>query len=231
MEQSHTVQSIRARVEQTIRQLKLFRVMQSNKLQAAAFFEKVLDCVMALHNLKILFKMDPNFAIPARRNALPGEHIFLPKIKTADVDLKIPANEPNLEAVSLRHIREFTQFLASAARGIRKALKRKGDEGVFFPNVLTRAENLYKGAYVLQLRVQNEAEDFWTVKYLVGASYSYQTHTGYVQMTKESAALNHICDCYSGWENWWCFEGEFVLIFFLAPVSSGRGLARIWGPC
>jgi hypothetical protein len=40
--------------------------------------------------------------------------------------------------------------------------------------------------------------DVWTVKYIVGASYSYETHSGYVQMSKEDAALKHICDCYSG---------------------------------
>jgi hypothetical protein len=61
-----------------------------------------------------------------------------------------------------------------------------------------RGQNLYNGAYVLQLQLQREVLDVWTLKYIVGASYSYETHTDYVKMSKEDAALKHICDCYSG---------------------------------
>ena len=61
-----------------------------------------------------------------------------------------------------------------------------------------RGQNLYNGAYVLQLQLQREVLDVWTLKYIVGASYSYETHTGYVKMSKEDAALKKICDCYSG---------------------------------
>ena len=72
-------------------------------------------------------------------------------------------------------------------------------ETVFFSQQSrSEAQNLYNGAYVLQLQLQRELLDVWTVKYVVGASYSYETHTGYVQMSKENAALHHICDCYSG---------------------------------
>ena len=73
-----------------------------------------------------------------------------------------------------------------------------GDEGVFFPTVRKRGRNLYNGAYVLQLKVQNEGLDVWTVKYLVGASYSYETHTGYFQMSMANAVMNSVCDCYGG---------------------------------
>jgi hypothetical protein len=51
---------------------------------------------------------------------------------------------------------------------------------------------------VLQLQVQNEELDVWMLKYTVGASYSYETHTGYVQIRQDQAVVNHICDCYSG---------------------------------
>lgn len=51
---------------------------------------------------------------------------------------------------------------------------------------------------MLQLRVQEEEVDTWSVKYLVGASYSYETHTGYVQLSRDNAVMNSICDCFSG---------------------------------
>jgi hypothetical protein len=158
----------------------------------------VLDCVIALHNLKVLLKYDPNFNIPFRRGAIPGEHIFRPLQPEKDVDLKIPADKPNLDGAKYRHIRDFNDFLPSAAGAIKKAIDRDGPEHVFTPTVLERGKNLYKGAYVLQLRVQNEGLDVWTVKYLVGASYSYETHVGYFQMSKANVAVKHICDCHCG---------------------------------
>jgi hypothetical protein len=36
------------------------------------------------------------------------------------------------------------------------------------------------------------------VKYVVGASYSYETHKGYFQMSRDNAVKASICDCYSG---------------------------------
>jgi hypothetical protein len=72
VKQSHKVQSVRAVVEQTIRDLKCFKVMESNKINSGEKVEKVLDCVIALHNLKILLTNDPNFDIPSRRGVIPG---------------------------------------------------------------------------------------------------------------------------------------------------------------
>ncbi len=50
---------------------------------------------------------------------------------------------------------------------------------------------------MLQLRVQEELLGTWTVKYLVGASYSYKTHTGYFKMSRDNAVMGSICDCFS----------------------------------
>lgn len=195
---SHKVQSVRAVVEQTIADLKQSKVMESNKIKSVAAFEKVLDCVIGLHNLRVLRKANPHFDIPARRDAIQGEHIFKPLIPSSDVNLKIPADEPDLSLEMYRHIREFKEFLPSAAPAIERALERRGNDGVFFPAVRTRGTNLYNGAYVLQLKVQNEGLDVWTVKYLVGASYSYETHVGYFQMSRDNAVRGSICDCFSG---------------------------------
>jgi hypothetical protein len=52
VEESHKVQSVRAVVEQTIRDLKCFKIMSGNKIKAVAEFEQVLDCVIALHNFE-----------------------------------------------------------------------------------------------------------------------------------------------------------------------------------
>ena len=57
---------------------------------------------------------------------------------------------------------------------------------------------MYNGAYVLQLRVQEEVLDTWTVKYIVGASYSYEIHTGYFKMSRGNAVMGNTCDCFSG---------------------------------
>jgi hypothetical protein len=198
VEESHKVQSVRAVVEQTIRDLKCFKVMDSNKIKAATEFEKVLDCVIALHNLKVLLKGDKAFDLLPRRAAIAGDHVFKPKIPQEDVDLKIPADGPDLSKPEYRDIRDFKGFLASAAPAVKNALEKKGRDCFFFPTVKLRGQNVYNGAYVLQLQLQREGLDVWTVKYIVGASYSYETHSGYVQMSKEDAALKHICDCYSG---------------------------------
>jgi hypothetical protein len=195
--ESHKVQSVRAVVEQTIRDLKCFKVMDSNKIKAATEFEEVLDCVIALHNLKVLLKGDKAFDLLPRRAAIAGDHVFKPKIPQEDVDLKIPADGPDLSKPEYRDIRDFKGFLASAAPAVKNALEKKGRDCIFFPTVKLRGQNLYNGAYVLQLQLQREGLDVWTVKYIVGASYSYETHSGYVQMSKEDAALKHICDCYS----------------------------------
>ena len=173
--------------------------MEKNKISTALEFEKVLDCVIALHNLRVLLKHNPLFDIPRRRAAIPGEHIFKPLVRKEDVDLKIPANPPNLGLAKYEHIRKFKEFLSSAQGAIQKAVELGGKESVFFPNVRIRGLNLHNGAYVLQLRVQEEEMESWTLKFVVGASYSYEVHIGYVQMSRDNAVISNICDCYSGY--------------------------------
>jgi hypothetical protein len=195
---SHKVQSVRVVVEQTIADLKLAKVMERNKISTVSDFEEVLDCVIGLHNLRVLLKANPQFDIPRRRAAIPGEHIFKPVVPENEVDLKIPADAPNLALAKYRHVSRFKDFLPSAAKAIEKAMELHGNESVFYPTVRKRGENLYNGAYVLQVRVQEELLGTWTVKYLVGASYSYETHTGYFKMSRGNAVMGSVCDCFSG---------------------------------
>jgi len=199
---SHSVQSVRAVVENTIADVKQWKVMEGNKVSTVKQKEQELDCVIGLHNLRQLLKMNPDFDIPTRRNAIPDEHIFKPRIAPEDVDLKIPAAITPKIRKTIPHVLKFEQFLSSAAPAAKRALERYGKEHVFFPNVGKRGRNLYEGAYVLQLRVQEENADdqldVWTVQYIVGASYSFESYKGYFQMSKDEAVLCNICECYSG---------------------------------
>jgi hypothetical protein len=177
--------------------------MEGNKVSTVDTKEKELDCVISLHNFKQLMKMDPLFDIPERRNAISDEHLIRPLIPPHELDLKIP---PEVRPNTLKknpHLEKFKNFLTSASNAIEKALGSLGEERIFFPNVRKRGRNLYEGAYVLQLRVQEESKgeglNLWTVQFLVGASYSYETYKGYFQMTKDSAVINNICQCYSGY--------------------------------
>lgn len=195
---SHTVQSVRVAVEQTFADVKKFKVMEGNKLDDVGNLEKLLDCVFSLNNLLVLMKNDPGFSLGPRRRVVPGEHVFKPVEKENDVDLKIPKDPPDLTKAEYRHIQRFKDALSSLQAAMLKAIELRGEQGVFFPSVIKRGENLYKGCYVLQLQVQEEAVESWTVKFHVGASYSYEIHRGYVLMTKANAVLESICDCYSG---------------------------------
>jgi len=196
------VQSVRALVENVIADLKQWKVMEGNKVSTVEMKEKELDCVSGLHNLLQLLKMNPKFDNPARRNAIPEEHIFKPLVPPEDVELKIPPPITPTVSKTIPHVRKFEGFLASAAPAIKRALEKYGNEHVFFPNVGKRGRNLYEGAYVLQLRVQEENPDdqlgVWTAQYLVGASYSFESYKGYFQISKDDAVLCNICECYSG---------------------------------
>ena len=112
---------------------KLAKVMEGNKIKSVSKFEKVLDCVIGLHNLRVLLKVNPQFDIPARRAAIRGEHIFKPLVPENEVDLKIPADAPDLSLKKYRPLSKFKDFLQSAAKAIENALELHGKECVFIP--------------------------------------------------------------------------------------------------
>jgi hypothetical protein len=195
--ESHKVQSQRAVVEQTIADLKQWKVMEGNKIHEVDRREQELSCVISLHNLKKLLKMDANFQIPERRAVIQGEYIFRPKIPVQDLDLGIPAGLSEEQWRKYPHVQNFLKDLPAMVPGLRKALQTHGNESIFYPNVAKRGKFLHDGAYVLQLQVQKELLDVWTVKYVVGASYSYETHEGFFQLSKDGY-LGSCCDCYAG---------------------------------
>ena len=192
------MQSVRVVVENTICDVKRFKVLNSNKFDSVNLFQATLSCALGLHNFTVRSKENPNWDIPERRAAIVDEYLFGPSIPSKDVNLQIPPNPPDLKSNKLSHIGHFIDFLPSVAAAMAKAVKLAGDEGVFFPTVRERGKNLNDGAYLLQLKVQGEHLDNWTVKYTVGASYSYENYVGYVQMRRDNAVVAHVCDCFSG---------------------------------
>ena len=198
MAASHQVQSIRARVEHVIGLVKDWKVLSGNKVENITDREQELDCVIFLYNLHERHRQDSQFEIPARSRALPDEHVFKPVVPENEVDLKIPPEIRSGKKGGVVHIDNFERFVASAAPKIKKALEIGGNDQRFFPTVDKRGENLYEGAYVLQLQVKDEGLDQWTVKYVVGTSYSYDVHYGYLLMYLNDVLVDSICDCYAG---------------------------------
>lgn len=173
-------------------------MLEGNKVTSIDARSKELDCVIGLHNLRILCKVDPNYIIPNRRAAIPQDHVFKPLTPMSEVDLKIPPPITLQLEAKMKHIKKFKSLLSSVTPIMKKAVEIGSDETIFFPTVRKRGRNLHDGAYVLQLKLQEEELEVWTVKFLVGASYSYDTHTGYFQLSKDDACIGSICSCYSG---------------------------------
>jgi hypothetical protein len=71
-------------VEQTIADLKQYKVMENNKITKMVDRENELDCVIGLHNFNKLRQMDPNFNIPDRRFAIPNDHVFKQSIPRSE---------------------------------------------------------------------------------------------------------------------------------------------------
>ena len=163
----------------------------------------------------MLCKLVPNFVIEERKWAILGEHIFHPKQPAAEVTWGIPKNPADLTLPGVAHISSFLDFLRSMPKPLAKELGQVEEGSIFFPNVRVRGENLRKGAYVLQLRVQDVGLEVFRVKYAVGASYSYQIHVGFFEMTKDEACPRNICDCYSGFVfSLLCSNYPFLLLIF-----------------
>lgn len=119
---THDVQSHRVLVEQTIGDVKRAKILFGNKVGKIEDRSKDLDCVLALHNLRIRCKANPQYDIPFRRSPLPKEHVFGPRIPPEQLDLKIPKAVTSEMEAKVVHVREFERFLASETRALKKAL-------------------------------------------------------------------------------------------------------------
>jgi hypothetical protein len=75
------------------------------------------------------------FDLLPRNFAVAGDYVFKLKIPQEDVDLKIPADAPDLSKPEYRNIRDFKGFLAACSSS--RCEERAGKEGTrlyYFPN-------------------------------------------------------------------------------------------------
>ena len=131
-------------------EIQLWKVMFGNKVREAEKFEKVLDCVLALHNLNILMKHDENFVLPEVRAPIHGAHLFKQK---KELKLKIPAAPTPQMLRKSPQIAKFQDFMRTTIAQVRKWLQIGGQWCLFSPTIGKRGENLFKGGYCLQLRL------------------------------------------------------------------------------
>lgn len=195
---SHTVQSQRGTAEHVNEELKNNKVLSDVNMVSAGHYEAIFDAVAALHNLRVMLRADSNYKLPRYNAMILGDYIIEPFDELTDKILGLPQKLPDLSKHALKHVHDYLEFLSFQLASVKEAVK-VGVRGVrFLPNVAIRGRNLYMGAYVLQLMVQKCGVDGWVVRYLVGASYSYEIHVGYVEMIPGNAVSHSICDCYAG---------------------------------
>jgi hypothetical protein len=155
--------------------LKLWKALDDNKIKSAGTFSEILDCTMGLHNFKELFNSDPNYQIPCRNRTIPGEHVF----KSREEKKSGIPDEPRQSMVNrASNVFKFKTSLLSLQNELAVAVGEGGGPADFFPTVIQRGKNLFNGAYVLQLRLQPGLVEDWFIRFKVGASYSYETHSG-----------------------------------------------------
>jgi hypothetical protein len=176
--------------------LKVWAVLDGNKIESAVAFAQVLDCCMALHNFILEFNRDPQYQIPRRNRTIPGEHVFSP---IEEKNLKIPAPPRQRVIDRAPHVERFKTSLLSMRNELVVAVGEGDGGAVFFPNVISRGKHLFDGAYVLQLQLQEGLVDDWFVRFKVGASYSYESHIGYLHLTRGKIVEASCCDCYAGY--------------------------------
>jgi hypothetical protein len=79
-----------------------------------------------LYNLRVLLKGDQEFDLPAHRAAIPGDYMFKLSVSQKDINLKIPADAPDLIEPKYHVIRDFKGFLTSVVPAIKNTLENKG---------------------------------------------------------------------------------------------------------
>lgn len=196
------MQSQRVVVENAFANIKLWECLQDNNVESVKFVEKQLDCVFALHNFQKLRIHVPNYDIEIRKHIIIDSHVLISK-KLPNLGIPDPYIQRN--NVDVSHIFKFERMLKSAVLAFECALglapentRNHKNSCIFTQTVSARGKNLFLGGYVLQIRLMEQANDVWAVRYIVGASYSYDLHVGYFETRKDLAVIRNICDCYSG---------------------------------
>jgi hypothetical protein len=157
LKKTHKVQSHRGLVERIIRRVKEFSSVQGMVIESIEKFEMLLDNVCAQHNLKELSRQQLLGLIPKVAPHAPDAHIFTMDLEPS---LKIPREVAlNSGRVPL-HLKQFHEELKSIVPQLQMILAGAGREACFTTRVLARGRNLFEGANVLQVAVQDEGRAF-----------------------------------------------------------------------
>jgi hypothetical protein len=195
LKKTHKVQSHRGMVERIIRRVKEFASVQGVKIESIEMFEILLDNVCAQHNLKEMMRQGLVHLIPKAAPHAPDAHIF-----TLDLEpsLKIP-RETRQDAPKVPlHLRKFHEELRSIVPRLKPVLAGAGPDACFSTRVLARGRNLFEGANVLQVTVQDEGDGLYTVRFNVGASMKSPVYKCYIQLKKDEGLIRQACECKNG---------------------------------
>jgi hypothetical protein len=195
LKKTHKVQSHRGMVERIIRRVKEFGSVQGMKIESIEKFETLLDNVCAQHNLKEMMRQGLGHLIPKVAPCAPEAHIF-----TVDLEpsLKIP-REVSLNSPKMPlHLKQFHEELKSVVPQLQKILAGVSHKACFSTRVLARGRNLFEGANVLQVTVQDEGDGLYTLRFNVGASMKSPVYKCYVQLKKDLGLIRQACECKNG---------------------------------
>lgn len=195
LRKTHIVQSYRGLVERIIRRLKEFGCVQGGKIESIEKLEQLLDNVCAQLNLKELTRQQLMHTIPKVAPCAPGSHIFTPDLEPS---IKIPRAVTLDSSMMPVHLKRFHEEMTSVAPELRNILAGEGALSCFTGRVLARGKNLFEGANVLQVAVQDEGDGLYTLRFLVGASMKSPVYKCFVQLKRTLGVCRQACECKNG---------------------------------
>ena len=114
------------------------------------------------------------------------------------MELRIPnrieLNSPQFPA----HLLRFRAALTSLVPLLTQAIQNNGDNALFSNRIVKRAENLWKGGNVLQLRVQDAKHGHWWVRVSAGASMKGTVYDCWVDLLDNVGVVGQAGQCKNG---------------------------------
>jgi len=195
LKKTHIVQSHRSLIERQIGSLKFWQVLQGGQCNFIDQREKELDACMALENLMQMLRDDKLDTIPARAPHLADAHIITPE----EIPFpKIPTKMEMTDADFPPHLKRLHAFLTSHATILRNWLFDASRDQIFSNRQEKRAENLVKGANVLQVRAHERMDGVWIIRGEVGASMRGGSYVVCLELIQGTNEFWSRCECKSG---------------------------------
>jgi hypothetical protein len=195
LKRTHVVQSHRGLVERVIQRIKLFKVLEGTSVDSIAMFEKLLDVACALVNLKELCRLNCLDSIPAVARHAPDAHIITNDLGVPQaISRTQPGDSPHLA----QHVLAFREALTAIVPELQRVLRGEGNYSCFTVRVRARGKSLFEGANVLHVQPQDEGDGLWTIRFVVGASMKAISYVCYVQIKKDLAVRQQVCECKNG---------------------------------